>query len=162
MWMQRALTFIQVRISGGRQEECGVGGWGGIIAKIITFLLLLRGEILHPWSLLLLQLLLPGSSVSSFGNAFGFGYRISGFGYRIRRFGYRISAFVYRIIVAESDRLVTESDVDLPTCTATRARIRDQAILPRVAKAERAKEQLSDQQASGAQRRFPEPPVVKR
>ena len=28
MWMQRAFTFIQVRINGGRREGCGVGGWG--------------------------------------------------------------------------------------------------------------------------------------
>ena len=28
MWMQKAFTFIQVRINGGRREGCGVGGWG--------------------------------------------------------------------------------------------------------------------------------------
>ena len=58
MWMQRAFTFIQVRIRGGRQEEWGVGGWGEIMAKIITFLLLLRGEILHWWHYHHLPLLL--------------------------------------------------------------------------------------------------------
>ena len=31
--MQRAFAFIQVRISGGRQEECGVGGRGGIMER---------------------------------------------------------------------------------------------------------------------------------
>ena len=69
-----------------------MGGWGGIIAKIITFFLLLRGQILHrSHHLLLLLLLPPGSSVSSFGNVFGFGFLV---------------------LVTESAVLVTEPEVD--------------------------------------------------
>ena len=51
MWMQRAFTFIQVRISGGWQEECGVFvgvGWGrGTMAKIITFHVDAKGFYFH-------------------------------------------------------------------------------------------------------------------
>ena len=50
--MQRAFTFSQVRSSGGRQEECGVGGWGGgggTMAKIITFHVDAKGFYIHSY-----------------------------------------------------------------------------------------------------------------
>ena len=48
--MQRAFTFSQVRSSGGRQEECGVGGaGGGTMAKIITFHVDAKGFYIHSY-----------------------------------------------------------------------------------------------------------------
>ena len=57
MWVQRVLTFIQVRnvciysygwiewMAGG---ACGgVGGWGGTMAKIVTFDVVAKGSYTH-------------------------------------------------------------------------------------------------------------------
>ena len=127
------------------------------MAKIVTFLLASRRDFgswhyhllllllllplplplrLRLLLLLLLLLLPPGSSMSSFGNVFGFGFLVlvtesavlvtesavlvsesavlvtesTGFGYRISGFGYRIRRFGYRISAFGYRIIVTESD----------------------------------------------------
>ena len=129
MWMQRAFTFIQVRISGGRQEECGVRGVGGNHCQDNTVSPVASRKdfasvalpppppppattattttttplLLLPPPLLLL-LLLPGSSVSFFGNVFGFGFLVL-----VTESALLVTESV--VLVAESDVLVTKSDV---------------------------------------------------